>query len=183
MTADSSSTHPFSTHPFSVLTAHPAGLLPDTLHRRVAPGTVLLRLRTTSARDGPLDGAWWPHSRETEVELPALVTALTEHLGPLTRIGLDTVAWDEAPGRLIIDGRAVRIDWSPTGDDTVLVTRGENDHFALLVVPPRATRDAAREAMAKAVLAGNSTEARQILIDTGINPERAERRAKWHPRP
>lgn len=96
-----------------------------------------------------------------------LISALTAYLGPITRVGLDAGAWDALPTRLIVDGRAVSIDSFPVGDDTVLVTRGEQDHFSLLVVPPHATPEAARAAMAEAVRADNVTQAEQILIDTG----------------
>lgn len=47
----------------------------------------------------------------------------------------------------------------------------DSDHFALLVVPPDTTADAAREAMARAVRADNITEAAQILIATTPKPE------------
>lgn len=147
-------------------------LLPDAVHRDVKPGAVLLRLETTRAREGLLDGAWWPRSRDIGAQLPGLISALTEHLGPVTRVGLDAGAWDEAPGRLTVDGRVVHIDWYPVGDDTVLVTRGDRDHFVLLVIPPRAAPSVAREAMARAVEAGNAVRAEQILVDTGINPAR-----------
>ncbi|MGA5166248.1 MULTISPECIES: DUF5994 family protein [Streptomyces] len=142
-------------------------LLPDAIHQAVRPGTVLLRMETTHAREGILDGAWWPRSRDIATELPGLIGALTEHLGPVTRVGLDTGAWEELPTRLIVDDRVVHIDSFPVGDDTVLITRGDRDHFSFLVVPPHATPDAARAAMARAVRADNVTEAAQILIDTG----------------
>jgi len=142
-------------------------LLPDAVHEAVKPGTALLRLETTHDRQGILDGAWWPRSRDIGAELPGLIAALTEHLGPVTRVGLDSSAWEEMPTRLIIDGRVVHLDFSPVGDDTVLITRGDQDYFSLLVVPPHATPDAARAAMAKAVRADNLTQAGQILIDTG----------------
>ena len=58
----------------------------------------------------------------------------------------------------------------PVGDDTVLITRGDNDHFALLVVPPDTTPDAARDAMARAVDAGNVTQAAEILVVTHPEP-------------
>lgn len=113
---------------------------PEHLHRTgheaVAPGTALLRLETTDSREGVLDGAWWPRSRDITEELPALVSALVEHLGPITRVGLDAAAWDGLPVRLVIDDRVVHITSFPVGDDTVLITRGERDHFSLLVVPP-----------------------------------------------
>lgn len=86
------------------------------------------------------------------------------------RVGLDGSAWEELPARQTVDDRVVRVDSFPVGDDTVLITRGDNDHFALLVVPPDAAPDAARAAMARAVRADNVTQAEQILIDTGSTP-------------
>lgn len=142
-------------------------LLPDAVHQAVRPGTAVVRLETTHDRQGVLDGAWWPRSRDIAAELPALITALTEHLGPVTRVGLDVGAWDGLPTRMTIDGRIIRIDPSAVGDDTVLITRGERDLFSLLVVPPHATPDAARAAMAEAARAGGVTQAGQLLIDTG----------------
>jgi hypothetical protein len=152
--------------------AHAPLLLPDAIHHAVKPGTALLRLETTHAREGILDGAWWPRSRDIAAELPGLITALTEHLGPVTRVGLDASAWEELPVRVLVDDQVVHIDSFPVGDDTALVTRGDRDHFSLLVVPPYATPDAARAAMARALRANNVTEAGQILIDTGTNPPR-----------
>ncbi|WP_327284150.1 DUF5994 family protein [Streptomyces sp. NBC_00597] len=149
----------------------PLKLLPDAIHQAVKPGAALLRLETTQSRQGLLDGAWWPRSRDVTIELPLLITALTAHLGPITRVGLDTSAWQDIPTRLVIDGQVVHLDADPVGDDTVLVTRGHNDHFALLVVPPDTTADAAREAMARAVRADNITQATQILIATTPEPE------------
>lgn len=151
-------------------TPHPPGLLADEIQREVKPGTAVLRLETTPDRQGILDGAWWPRSRDIVAELPSLITELVRHLGPITRVGLDASAWDVLPTRLTIDDRVVHIDSFAVGDDTVLITRGERDHFSLLVVPPQATPDAARAAMAKAVAAGNVQGAEQILIDTGTPP-------------
>jgi hypothetical protein len=142
-------------------------LPPGAVHRAVEPGTAVVRLETAHDRKGVLDGAWWPRSRDIAAELPTLIAALTAHLGPVTRVGLDARAWDELPTRMIIDDRVVHVDSFPVGDDTVLITRGDQDHFSLLVIPPHATPDAARIAMAEAVRADNITEAEQILIHTG----------------
>ncbi|MFB6614279.1 DUF5994 family protein [Streptomyces sp. NPDC085524] len=148
----------------------PSKLLPDEIHQAVKPGTALLRLQTTHSREGVLDGAWWPRSRSIRAELPALIQVLTDHLGPITRVGLDSGAWGELPTRLVIDARVVHLDSFPVGDDTVLITRGDNDHFALLVVPPQAHADAARQAMARAVDADNTTQAAEILLATLAEP-------------
>ncbi|WP_405979896.1 DUF5994 family protein [Streptomyces sp. NBC_00158] len=148
----------------------PPLLLPDEIHQAVEPGTALLRLETTRSREGRLDGAWWPRTRDIETELPALIGVLAGHLGPITRVGVDASAWNGLPTRLVIDDQVVHLDSDPVGDDTVLITRGDNDHFVLLVVPPDTTADAAREAMARAVRADNITEAAQILIATTPGP-------------
>jgi hypothetical protein len=150
-------------------TPHARELLPDAIHRSMRPGTALLRMVTTHARGGILDGAWWPRTRDIGAELPALITALTEFLGPVTRVGLDTTAWEKLPTRLIVDDRVVHIDSFPVGDDTVLITRGDRDYFSLMVVPPHATPEAAHAAMARAVRVDNVTQAEQILIETSTD--------------
>ncbi|MGC0334530.1 hypothetical protein RKD23_007520 [Streptomyces sp. SAI-170] len=68
-----------------------------------------------------------------------------------SRVGLDAGAWDALGTRLLVDDRVVHIDSFPVGDDTVLVTRGDQVYFPLLVIPPHATPEAARAAMAEAV--------------------------------
>ncbi|WP_329149385.1 DUF5994 family protein [Streptomyces sp. NBC_01456] len=145
---------------------------PDAFPASVKAGTALVRLETTSAREGILDGAWWPRSYDIAAELPGLISALVELLGPVTRVGLDTDAWEPLPTRLVVDERVVHIDAFPVGDDTVLITRGERDYFSLLVIPPHATPAAAHTAMARAVHADNADQARQILLDTGTGRAR-----------
>ncbi|MFD5326562.1 DUF5994 family protein [Streptomyces sp. NPDC127092] len=142
----------------------PPRLLPDEVHQAVGPGTALLRLETTGSRQSLLDGAWWPRSRDVEREVPPLVTALSEHLGPITRVGLDASAWNGIPTRLVVGDQVVHLDSFPVGDDTVLITRGGNDHFSLMVVPPDTGPEAARSAMARAVRADNVTQASEILL-------------------
>ncbi|MFD7241137.1 DUF5994 family protein [Streptomyces massasporeus] len=146
----------------------PARLLADGAHESMRPGTALLRLTTTHERQSILDGAWWPRSRNLDSELPGLISALTERLGPITRIGLDSAAWDELPTRVTVDDRVVHIDVFSVGDETALVTRGDQDHFSLLVVPPDTPPEAARAAMTEAVRSGSPKEAQQILIDISL---------------
>ncbi|KOG30743.1 DUF5994 family protein [Streptomyces resistomycificus] len=153
-------------------------LPPAAVRQAVRPGTAVVRLETTDDRQGVLDGVWWPRSRDIAAELPSLITALTQLLGPVTRVGLDTGAWEELPTRMTIDDRVVHIDSFPVGDDTVLVTRGGQDLLSLLVVPPHATPEAARAAMAEAVRAGSGRQAEQILIDTGTERAHPGERAR-----
>lgn len=127
------------------------------------PSRPRLSLEATLSRDGMFDGAWWPRSRDIRAELPGLITALTAHLGPIARVGLDTGAWDDVPRVLMIDGLAVRVGRFSASDDTISVTRGLQDHFLLLVVPPWADPDEAATAMAAAARTGNRGTAAQLL--------------------
>jgi len=150
------------------------GELPTAAHTALTPGTAILRLETVGPRGGVLDGAWWPRSEHIESELPALVSALTRHIGPITRVGLDATAWEGLPTRLTVEDRVVHIDSYPVGDDTILVTRGERDLFSLLVIPPNADPEAAKAAIAQAVRQDNVSGAQQILIDTGAGQQRSD---------
>ncbi len=85
----------------------------------------------------------------------------------MSRVGLEAAAWAAFPTRIVVDDHVVHIDSFPVGDDTVLITRGDRDVFSLLVVQPDVAPDAARSAMAQAVLVDNVSDAEQILIDTG----------------
>ncbi|WP_245659241.1 DUF5994 family protein [Streptomyces ochraceiscleroticus] len=134
----------------------------------MVPGTAILRMETTSKRTGTFDGAWWPRSRDVEDQLSGLITALTARLGPLARVGLDASAWDQTPGHLVILGHMVRIDWSAVSDSTMIVTRGDQDHFLFLVIPPGTASSPARAAMAMAVRDDNDAPAEQIFAATGV---------------
>ncbi|MGW2225517.1 DUF5994 family protein [Streptomyces formicae] len=148
----------------------PVMLLADTQTHQAAPGAAVLRMQTTPRRDGTFDGAWWPRSRNLETQLPGLIRALTEHLGPLARIGLDASAWDVHTRHVVVDGHMVRIDWSAVGDSTMLITRGRQDIFSFLMLPPQTDATAARAAMTMAVQDGNNASAPEILAATGITP-------------
>lgn len=140
----------------------------NALHLPVEPGLLALRLQAAPSREGLFDGAWWPHSRNIHAELPGLIAVMTEHLGTIARVGLDADAWDGLGEPLFVDGRLVHVDWFPVGDDTVIITRGDLDHFSLLAIPPEASIDEAHAAMTMATHIGNTESGQQILVATGI---------------
>jgi hypothetical protein len=118
-----------------------------------------------------LERAWWPLSRDVGTELPGLVRALTEHLGPVVSVGLDADAWDDVPapwsstaGRCTSIGTgSVTTRWSSRGATAIT--------SACSSPPPHAGREAALAAVARAVEADGGDSARQILVATGIGPE------------
>ncbi|WP_214322749.1 DUF5994 family protein [Nonomuraea sediminis] len=97
---------------------------------------VRLLMEPTGCREGILDGAWWPRSRDLRRELPGLINALQESVGPILRARVDPGAWDDRPSSLVIDGRFLRIGESPSPEGTIRVIRGDQDAFLLLVIPP-----------------------------------------------
>ncbi|MEV0225528.1 DUF5994 family protein [Streptomyces sp. NPDC050704] len=148
----------------------PTRLLADTSIEPVLPGTAVLRMETTPKRTGTFDGAWWPRSRDIGSQLSGLVIALTARLGTITSVGLDTSDWDETPGHLVVAGHTVHIDWSAVGDSTMIVTRGAQDHFLFLVIPPQTAPSPAHAAMAMAVRDDNAVSAEHVLAAAGVTP-------------
>jgi hypothetical protein len=148
----------------------PTQLMADTSSEPVLPGTAVLRMETTSKRTGTFDGAWWPRSRDIGSQLSGLVIALTARLGTIARVGLDTSDWDGTPGHLVIAGHTVRIDWSAVGDSTMIVTRGAQDRFLFLVIPPQTAPSPAHAAMAMAVRDNNAVSAEHVLAAAGVTP-------------
>jgi hypothetical protein len=100
---------------------------------------------------GAVDGGWWPHSRNADTELPALIAALDARPGVrVQRLAVHRDDWDDIPYRLTTDnGHFARIDWFTTiPRHTVSVTTaGGQEPIALLVVPPSTPEGAARAAM------------------------------------
>ncbi|MFD7610090.1 DUF5994 family protein [Streptomyces sp. NPDC059828] len=129
-----------------------------------APLLPRLVLEPTMSREGVFDGAWWPRSHHVLAELPDLITALGAHLGRIIRIGLDTSAWDGVPRSVVVNGVMVRVNWFAGSDATISVTRGFQDHFLLLVVPPGTAPDTAASAMTGASATGNHTPAAELLL-------------------
>lgn len=131
------------------------------------PGSPLLprlELEPTMSREGVFDGAWWPRSNHVLAELPDLITALGAHFGRIVRVGLDTSAWDGVPRSVPANGLTIRINWFTGSDATISVTRGFQDHFLLLVVPPGTASATAASAMAGASATGNHTPAAELLL-------------------
>jgi hypothetical protein len=137
-----------------------------------APQGPRLRLDSTLARRGILDGGWWPRSPDPEAELPDLIRGLESLLGVITRVALNPDAWDSAPRQVAINGRRVHVGWfRAMNADTIGVTSASRDRFVLLVVPPQATPAAAATAMAMAAEATNSARPADLLAASGIGAQ------------
>jgi hypothetical protein len=137
-----------------------------------APPGLRLRLDPGLARQGVVDGAWWPHSRDPSAELPELIAGLDAQLGAITRVALNLDAWASAPRRLTVAGRTVRVgSFRAIDAHTVSVRSIPRERVVLLVVPPEATTAAAAIAMAMATDATDSARPADILAASGITAE------------
>ena len=94
----------------------------------VAPGTGGERL----------DGAWWPRSRDLCRELPAVIAALDQQFGRISRITVDSSRWPEPPRRVAVAGRTIDVGWFPVGRNRIEICVLSNDagRWDLIVVPP-----------------------------------------------
>ncbi|MGO4615380.1 DUF5994 family protein [Nocardia sp. 2YAB30] len=105
----------------------------------LAPGTI----GNTST-----DGTWWPYSRDLSAELPDLLAALGNRLGPIHRVVYHLDEWDTAPRKLQNAGRRVRLDGyrhKPSRTLDILGVGGTR--ITVLVSPPRTDADSARASM------------------------------------
>ena len=132
------------------------------------PRTSRLSLEPTLKRLGVVDGGWWPSSRNATVELPILVAELNERLGVIVRLSVDARDWDEIPRRVSVGGHVVRVGRFADVNHKIIVTRGQQDHIFLLVVPPEAPTAAAKSALALAASGRNGGRPEEILAAAGI---------------
>jgi hypothetical protein len=132
------------------------------------PSAPRLRLQPDLSARTLLDGGWWPRSADPAAELPGLILAIEGRHGPVTRVMLGGLSWDDSrPRRLRVHGpagsRTVQLGWfdtMPTGLLTAITRTGRTD---LLTVPPHTSGPVAWAAMEQAAQVGNRTHAPGLL--------------------
>lgn len=117
-----------------------------------APSTFTdrLNLKSESATTGFVDGAWWPASRDLAAELPALVAALPDRVGPVERVTYNIDAWNAVPRRVRVDAHVVRMGGFRSQKAATVNVVGERRVLTLLVVPPETDEQAAHRILATA---------------------------------
>ena len=128
------------------------------------PAATRLALRGDGSARTILDGAWWPRSRDPVAELADLLAALDARQWPITRIMLNSGAWDDHPRRVGFAGRTVRVGWFATLDaNLVIATTSSERRIDLLVISPDASSSWADTAMSMACNGAGSLTATAIL--------------------
>jgi hypothetical protein len=117
---------------------------PPALAARIA-------LRPSSKRRGVLNGAWWPRSRDLDVELPGLVEVLDIAWGRIHRVTVNVRMWPRIPRGIRCGSHTVRVGWFDAEQDpNVLCLISHNEapyRWDLLVVPPETSPAAAARLM------------------------------------
>jgi hypothetical protein len=122
---------------------------------RIAPfraPTARLALKPVSTSRGPLDGAWWPRSRDLTHELSALADVLDPLSGRITRIAVNPTYWPTVPSGVPVNGHMVKVRWFTTELDPhkILLLSHTTGSWNLLVIPPETSAPAADRLMTAA---------------------------------
>ncbi|WP_420819099.1 DUF5994 family protein [Nocardioides iriomotensis] len=97
-----------------------------------------LRLELSpSPGQSPVDGAWWPRTRDIDLELADLVDHFPDHLGRIYRALYSRSDWTSHPRSVATARRRIRTAAFPR-DDThlILLSFSTRRSLRLLVVPP-----------------------------------------------
>lgn len=137
-----------------------------------APGPVPRPLRLLLGMEigrGPVDGAWWPFSRDLAIEVLDLANQLPPRLGRLSRVIYSPPDWQLNHRRRIPGGGAsVSIGSSPRVGAQTVALRSVSPRVSrvlhLLVVPSEWEERAARDAM-RAPANPTNTASGSTIID------------------
>ncbi|KAB2807973.1 hypothetical protein F9L07_25220 [Pimelobacter simplex] len=133
------------------------------------PDRVPLRIRIDGiASDSPLDGAWWPQSRDLQAECADLIDHLPEQHGRVARLLFSRPDWEagQLPWPRAINAARGRVKiGSFPGDDTHLMTLvlGSRARLQLLVIPSDTKRGVALTLMSQAADGRNRRSAADLL--------------------
>ncbi|WP_217561118.1 DUF5994 family protein [Streptomyces sp. GbtcB6] len=129
------------------------------------PRLVLVPAGTAPA---PIDGAWWPRSRDLTAELPALIEVLDPLWGRITRATVNPTFWPVIPRKVPVHGHVVHVGWFEAEQDPhkllLFYTAGRWD---LLVVPPETEPVTAARLMAMATDPSRSLTATGLIHEVG----------------
>ena len=129
-----------------------------------------LRIRLdNSFTSGPLDGAWWPQSRNLQIEAADLIDNFPHRVGQISRLLFSRPDWDTASGepsvRKIRAARGIVKVGSFPSDDThiMILAMATGERLRLLVVPHDTPPELAERIMEQAADDRNTRSPAQLL--------------------
>ena len=132
-----------------------------------------LRLRMAEhSEKTPLDGGWWPQSRDLTTELADLVDHFPAELGRIVRVIFSPPDWDDAPRRVPTKRGYVKVGFDAADDTHVMVLMtSERRELCVLVVPSELSRAKGEEALTAAVTPGYASSPGALLTAVRESPE------------
>lgn len=125
--------------------------------------TLRLRLSPTPGK-GPLDGGWWPRSKDLEVELADLVDHFPSEAGRVARALFSRPDWVTQPRRIKVARGFLKAGSFPSDDTHLMLLRlSAGEELRLLVVPPEAARDVGRDLLTHAASPSNRRSGSELL--------------------
>ncbi|CAN5780841.1 hypothetical protein BH09ACT7_BH09ACT7_33560 [soil metagenome] len=119
-----------------------------------------LALKPAPPASAYLDGAWWPRSTRLAAELPGLVTRLSGRLGEVAMVGYHLNAWTEVPPQLEIAGHTVQLQGFTSDEPGSVILIGRDGRYmAMLVIPPDASEEVARQELDAASTRADDSQA------------------------
>ncbi len=111
-----------------------------------------------------LDGGWWPHSRDLSTELADLVGNFPDQYGRIVRATCSAPDWDDAPRRVAVDGRFVKVGRHRRDETHVIhLTTSDRVAYCLLVIPSGFDEAQGSEALLASATRGNRHAAGELL--------------------
>jgi len=136
----------------------PPGPAPDVAER--SP----LRMRLRRGEPGALDGAWWPQTRNLQVELADLVDHFPPGVGRIDRAVYSPPDWLPSPRRIKTARGFLKVGSYPRDDTHVVLLRlSTGETLTMLVVPPATPASQAARMMQAATSVGTRLTAQAIL--------------------
>jgi hypothetical protein len=124
---------------------------------------------------GPMDGGWWPRSRELVHELGDLVDHFPAHHGRVVRAHFSPPDWDTASRGIPTAAGAITAtscaEAGAHGAHLILLTLADRRTLQLLVVPPDMSPEQGEEALLAAATPGYAHSARCLLTTVTDSPE------------
>jgi hypothetical protein len=80
-----------------------------------------LEFRTAPSTSVPLDGVWWPRTRDSAHELTALVKALDAKQAQVRLVMLNPHGWHGRPRRITVADHSVQVEWITMLDRSVVI--------------------------------------------------------------
>lgn len=142
----------------------------NAVGRKPAPpeNTPRLRLKPKAPTSGYVDGAWWPSSDDLPTEVPDLLAVLSVRLGPIDRVIYNLAEWVQAPKKLPVDERVVRLaGYNRQPVNTIEVIGHNRSKLVLLVVPWYTDPDDAHHTMMAAAAPDDASTVEKLLMTGG----------------